>query len=261
MGPDEGHAAEWTEAAAYAPLLAADRSILAWEWLRRDPSYRTAARSSGASIPVALEVPRPEHWGLHAFEDPDLAAPDARPVWRADVHPYVLPAVAERVAESTDAHPDALDPARLGSMATLVAGVGGHEHWLISDGLRAIRLDLLEGTLSRGPVRLRYLLTGFESAERPLLTLRRLIALRKTGRFSRSLHRPEARARRWLLVLRAWDALWTGADQREIASELLSVSALEPRWRSGESSLRSQAQRLVRAARVMAKGGYRELLE
>lgn len=261
MGPDEGHAADWMQAAAYVPLLAADRSILAWEWLRRDPGYRSAALSADLPAAAPGEVPRPEHWGLHAFEDPDRAAPDARPIWCAHVHPYVLPAVAHPVADPANTHPDSLDLARLDSMATLVAGVGGHEHLLISDGLHAIRLDLTEGTLSRGSVRLHYLLAGFESAARPLLTLRRLIALRQAGGFSRSLHRPEARARRWLLTLRAWDALRTGADQREIASVLLSRSALEPRWRSDASSVRSQAQRLVRAARVMAKGGYRELLE
>jgi hypothetical protein len=27
---------DWRDAAAYAPLLEADRSLFAWEWLRRD---------------------------------------------------------------------------------------------------------------------------------------------------------------------------------------------------------------------------------
>lgn len=61
-------------------------------------------------------------------------------------------------------------------------------------------------------------------------------------------------------MLRTWYALAGGADQREIAEALLGRSAGEPRWRSREPSLRSQAQRLVRSARVLASGGYRELL-
>jgi len=53
-------------------------------------------------------------------------------------------------------------------------------------------------------------------------------------------------------MLRAWDALSAGADRREIARELLSLAAGESRWRSRQSSVRSQAQRLVRSARAFA---------
>jgi hypothetical protein len=60
--------------------------------------------------------------------------------------------------------------------------------------------------------------------------------------------------------LSQWDTLTAGADQREIAQELLSPTAGVPRWRSRESSVRSQAQRLVRSARGFAAGGYRALL-
>jgi hypothetical protein len=34
--------AEWHDAAAYAPLLEADHSLFAWEWLRRDPAWHSA---------------------------------------------------------------------------------------------------------------------------------------------------------------------------------------------------------------------------
>jgi hypothetical protein len=87
-----------------------------------------------------------------------------------------------------------------------------------------------------------------------------LLSLYRNRRFSRSLHAREARARRWILALRAWDALVAGADQREVAQHLLSRSAGDPRWRSREPSVRSQAQRLVRSARAFANGGYRALL-
>jgi hypothetical protein len=63
-----------------------------------------------------------------------------------------------------------------------------------------------------------------------------------------------------VLMLRTWDALTAGADQREIAGELLSRTAVAPRWRSREPSVRSQAQRLVRLARLFSAGGYRVLL-
>jgi hypothetical protein len=135
------------------------------------------------------------------------------------------------------------------------------EHLLISDGIRTIRLDVWSGTLRSGPTVLHYLLSGVAAAEGSLLTLRRLIAFCRAGRFSRSLHPPEARARRWILMLRAHDAVAAGAGQRQIAEILLGSAAREARWRSEVPSLRSQAQRLVRSARLMAQGGYRQLLQ
>jgi hypothetical protein len=252
-----GQAADWRDAAAYAPLLAADRSIFAWEWLRRDPGYRAAAeRAFEANGQADDESEAPARWGLHAFEPPNLAAPDARPVWSADVHPYVLEVDAEQPTEASDV----FDPERYPSITRIVVARDGREHLLISEGLRTIRLDVLAGSLAGGPARLRYRLSGLASAEHPLLTLRRFLALSRTGRFASSLHPREARARRMQLMLRAHDALATGADQREIAAELLSREAGELRWRSRCPSVRLQVQRLVRGARHMTTGGYFELL-
>lgn len=257
MRPEVGHAADWTDAAAYAPLLSADRSVLAWEWLRRDPGYCEAAdRAFGQGSGAGLDGgPGAGKWGLHAFELPDLAAPVARPVWRSDVHPYVLEADALRAADASDS----FDLTRLAEISTIV-GDGGQEHLLVSDGLRAIRVDLLSGSVRRGPVRLHYRLAGLASVERPLLTLRRLLALWRTGRFSAQLHPVGARAARFVLMLRAHDALAAGATQREIAAVLLSAEAGEARWRVRAPTVRSRVQRLVRSARIMAAGGFLALL-
>lgn len=259
MARQWGCAADWRDAAAYAPLLRADRSVFAWEWLRRDPAYRAAAeRAIGTASGLARgELPDPRRWGLHAFEAPHLGAPEARPMWHAEIHPYVLEADA---APATDAC-DTFELAPLYGMATLITAAGRREHLLISDGLRTIRLDVLSGSLMRGPVRLQYRLSGFGSVERPLLTLRRLLALWRTSRFSVGLHRVEARAGRFVLMLRASDALASGARQREIAAELLSAEAGDARWRVGAPTVRSRVQRLVRNARAMAAGGYVSLLK
>ena len=103
-------------------------------------------------------------------------------------------------------------------------------------------------------------LSGMRSVLGPLLTLRQLAALWHTGRFSRALHPPEVRAARWILLLRAHDALIAGAGQREIAERLLDRDAAGRRWRVEAPALRSRVQRLVRSARSMAAGGYRSLL-
>lgn len=239
---------DWRDAAAYAPLLAADRSLFAWEWLRRDARYRHAAERSGADCEAA-------EFGLVAFEPPELAVPLARPLWSAEVHRSVL--VVER--GGSPGAGDAFDLERLAAIATVI-GSSAREHLLLSDGWRAVRLDGPAGIFSTDPASLRYVLEGVAAAERPLLTLRRFLSLYRSGRFPRSLHRPEPRARRWILMLRANDALHAGADQREIAQVLFSRTTTEPGWRSREPSVRSQAQRLVRSARAFARGDYRVLL-
>ena len=253
MSPDENLAADWRNAAAYAPLLDADRSVFAWEWLRRDPLYRQAAEGTSCRT----WSPLAERWGLVAFESASLPGPAARPVWSAAAYPPVLPVVASGPASAADT----FDLEQLAALSTIVAVPGRGEHLLISDGRRTVRLDVLAGTLASGPVELRYLLNGLAAAEQPLLTLRRFLALARTGDFARSLHPREPRARRWVLMLRAWDAACAGADQRHTAEELLSRTAGEKRWRSLTPSLRSQAQRLVHAARRMAAGAWRDLLQ
>lgn len=246
---------DWRDAAAYEPLLHVDRSLLAWEWLRRNRRYRAAAARAVLPADPAGEGDPPGRWGLHAFEPPGMAAPGARPIWRAEVHPFVLGVEA---APSTGG--DAFQLARLGAISTLLASADGREQLLISDGRRAIRIDVLAGSIARGPVEFGYRLAGLSSVERPLLTLRRLLALWKTGRFCRSVHPGEVRAKRWLLMLRAHDAIAAGANQRAIAAELLGSSAAGERWRVESPSVRSRVQRLVHGAERMAEGAFWDLL-
>jgi len=254
MGP-VGSGIDWRDGQAYAPLLLADRSIIAWEWLRRDPGYRRAALAAGG-LDGRGEAPAPGAWGLCAFEHPDVAAPRARPFWKIEVHPAVLEAAAE-CGRSED---DSIDLGRLDGVVSVVGTGCGTEHVLICDGLRAIRLDIIEGSIGAGSVQFRYRLAGLAYAESKLPTLRRFLAHCRTGRFSRSLHPAETRAARWLSMLRAHDAIAAGATQREIAAMLLNAEAAQPKWRVGSPSLRSRVQRLVRGAALMAAGGYRALL-
>lgn len=248
MDRDEGPGPDWHDPALYAALFEADRSLIAWEWLRRDPVYRAAA--SG------LDPIGPEHFGLVDFEAPDLPVPLARPMWRSQVHPLVVH--AERAGDS-DAG-ERFDLSELNGFARVLVG-HGVEHLVLSDGLHSIRLDGPPGIFTEGPAQLRFSIQGIDSARAPLLGLRRFLAFARTRRFSRILHPREPRARRWILMLRAYDALGAGATLREIAAYLFRSSVAEPLWREREPSIRLQAQRLVRSARRLAAGEYRHLLD
>lgn len=257
MQPESTSGLDWRDGADYAPLLGADRSLIAWEWLRRDPKYRIAAeRALPACGGARREDAAAAAFGLVGFEAPHLGVPHARPLWRSEVHPFVLPVDVRHGGVSAV---EKVDVAQIHDLARIIAD-RGTEYLLLSDGLRSIRLDGPPGVFTSGPTCLRYSIEGLVAAEAALLTLRRFLALCRSGHFSLSLHRRETRAARWIMMLRAHDGVAAGADQRQIAQVLFSRSVVDARWRSREPSVRSQAQRLVRSARRFAAGGYRWLL-
>ena len=179
-----------------------------------------------------------------------------RLVWSATVDPSVIVCTAEPIAVD---HPDAFQISQLALATTTVVGSSGAEHLAISDGLRRIRLDVVDGTLLRGPVRLHYRLAGFADAEPKLLTLQRLLALHRLGRFARGLYPPETKAERWVMMLRAHDLSVAGASQREIAAGLFGPEASRE-WRTQSDYLRLRIQRLLRDADGLIHGGYLDLL-
>ncbi|WP_162236195.1 MULTISPECIES: DNA -binding domain-containing protein [unclassified Sphingomonas] len=163
----------------------------------------------------------------------------ARPLWSASVYRSVLPCVVGGAGEC-------FDVGVLGEPASVVVA-DGVEHWLVSDGLRSLRLDVADGTLGGGPVPLRFFVDGLVFGEPAVLALRRLSVVARTGRFSGSLFAREPRADRWVLALRVCDALRAGAGQREIAGALFDVPPA--RWRVAAPSFRLRVQRLVACAR------------
>jgi len=233
---------DWRCPEHYAALAKVGRSGFAWEWLRRKPIYRTAYEI-GARRGNADHLAQP--FGLHRLEPPQQAAPLARPIWRAEADPHVLLATAYP-DYSTD-H-DAFDVCPLKRYATCHHCPKGHERWLFSDGYRAIRLDLVAGSLAFGAVGLDYHINGLTTALPRLVALYRLIALARTGQLPAPLFRPERKAPRWILVLRTADALAAGASQRDIAEHLLGLETGQ-RWRVSNPSYRRRAQRLVEAAK------------
>jgi len=195
--------------------------------------------------------------GFTFAERPEVEAPDARILWRADLDPGTLTVRATPIATG---HPDAVPLGALAPWLTVVTD-GTGEHAVLSDGWRHLRIDVEHGSLAAGDaVRLEYRLNGIASAEPKILPLRRLIDLCRRRRFSVSLYPPDRRVERWLLVLRVHDALSAGASQRDIA-RVLFADAPERGEDRRSDSLRSRVRRLVVEARRLAGGGYRALLQ
>lgn len=148
-------------------------------------------------------------------------------------------------------------------MFTLAVDPSGHEHAVLSDGFRHVRIDVTEGSLVSGrPVLLQYAVTGLVgvATEARLMPLRRLAALCRTGRFLPGLFPRDPRLDRLIEILRVHDALAAGASQRDIALHFFGSERIPRDWRAASDSLRSRVRRLIRNARRMASGGYRKLL-
>ena len=215
------------------------------------------AASLAAAHPLSIETPSS---GASIFaERPEISAPDARLIWRADYDPGALSIDA---IQTSAADPERLDPRNLAPWLAMAVGTDGLEHVVLSDGVHHIRLDLLSGSLAaEWPVLLRYRIEGVRNAERKILPLRRLLHLIQRRRFAKSLFPDEPSMTRQLLTLRAHDAIADGASQREIAIALFGDDRVTAQWHGRSDSLRSLVRRLVKDAASLASGGYRSLLK
>ena len=161
---------------------------------------------------------------------------------------------------AADGDPDAFDLRRFSAIATVVITPEGREHLALSDGYRRIRIDVEAGSVCHGPVRFRYRLEGLHGLDARILTLRRLVALSRWGRFVRHLHPPERQAARWIAALRVHDGIRDGASHQGIARALYGSKITDETWGRGSDFLRLRIQRLARISRHMVGGGYRGLL-
>lgn len=242
----EGPGAEWRSADAYAELLLCDRRFFAWEWLRRSPAYRRGWRERDR-----LRSEGPTQMGLIAWIDPAIPAPRARPIWDGSIDPSVLDARPASQTIAPDGAGDSFDILAVAQHVKVAVEVTAQaEHWLLSDGHWAIRLDLHEGTLLGGPLLIEHRLTGLRSLEPRLTALGRLAELAQKGDLRASLMPRERRAAQWILELRIADALLAGASQQDMARRLFGDAVAADRWRLESTAYRLRIQRLVRRARA-----------
>lgn len=136
---------------------------------------------------------------------------------------------------------------------------GGERVLLRHEGVH-LRVDLTAGTVLDGPVRPKVVLPGLWGISPQLLTLKRLGMLARRGKLPTSLQPREKRGSRWARMLQALDGHVAGATHREIADTIFGSDLVRSEWRGASDHLRLKVQRLLREARRLTRGGYRELL-
>lgn len=188
----------------------------------------------------------PRGFGLEGWVDPHLPAACARPIWHAGADPGVLAIADIRPASAPN---DTLDLLRLARWSSVAIDGNGDEHWLISDGRWAVRLDIVGDTLLGGRFEPTFALAGLARLERALHAIERLRRLARADALPNALRPGHARAARWIAELRTADAMASGARTREIAEGLFGLDTAGDGWRLDRESYRSRTRRLMRAAR------------
>jgi len=242
LNPEDLPAAPWGVSAAYLYVLDLDNPALAWEYLRRHPSYRSdwVRRNRGVSF---------SRWGLRAAEHPDKDARNAQPLWlsSSDDLLHVRPAHARNSTARR------FDLWRIPGRKRL--SLDGPGLALIAD-LKAHRMRLsLSCFLADG--------AAYASAAPLAPHLRGQLDTFSAQAQALEGHTPQvdpARAvsRAALLHLRAlqaFDASHAGASHRDIAQALFGLEAVVLRWHE-DGELRAQVRHLLRRAEAYVTRGY-----
>lgn len=243
MSADRTPLPPWRSQEAYRPLLAADPSVWAWEFGRRQAVAE--AQDLAGVVPGLCFV------GEGPGADP---VPTVLWRWQADSSVPVLSLTPAMVED-----PDALDLRGLDLAVIVVRTQDGHQHVMVSDGARRLRFAVADGDVLAGPVRCRFHLPAYSVGVASMDGLRSLIALRDTGRLSSVGRGSRSKATRWVQMLRAHDARRAGASQRDIAMLLFGEARVHEDWSGRSDYMRMRVQRLLRAAEDLVAGGYRAL--
>jgi len=218
---------------------------LAWEFLRRNPNYRSdyALWRREERDPAA---PIDRRWGLRFAANPQLPADQASVFWL----PEVAPGVVLR-----------LEPRRFDGASEAPRGLPKGQFVRAEDGLH-LRTDwglqvLVHGDDQPGG----QLIVALAYDEHLRLRVRAVDALERltAGRPPPKSHLTDAQFRRLTRCLTALDADLANETYRDIAARIYGASAVaRESWKT--STVRASTIRLVQAGRALMNGGYLKLL-
>lgn len=252
------------------PTLPLDMSDWAWEFLRRNPAYRSDWR---ASIPRRLPVvtlhdgtrllrlrrryPRAERWGLFAFTDPASAAPAAPVFWLPGIQGRLIRA---RGSRTTPIETDAVAPLAAFAASRFAAiGIDGVPVVTLKGQGLHVALELHDLPVLTRPSSLVFELDRLDDLSRHtecLKILQRFTTQQAAGNPG-SIFGSDERLRHALIAL---DESLAGKTYRQIATTLFGEQRVVEEWRGVSLFLKDRTRRLVAKGHELMNGGYRDLL-
>jgi len=166
------------------------------------------------------------------------------PIWSAAVDPHVV------VARAFPTQPGGVREVDLARETVRMVRDGSGEYLLIGRRGLPLRLDVIEGTATAGPVFLHY-----DLPDDHRLAVRIAIIRTIAGTGPIPCHHPQLAKR--LQALQALDARAAGASLREIADHVLGPGD----WPGDGEHRKSLVRRLVAAGEQMVRAGPRAVLD
>jgi len=243
---------DWRDSDSYLWITALPRPALAWEFVRRSPSYRAAYQLS--------DTPERElgsSWPMVRLEDPHLDARHALPAWTGVVSDEILP--LQTGADPQEAIRAAIDIDRLRCRMTTIEEETGTTHVLFAERGRQLHLAV-EAHPAVGLGLLTPALAPMPVTVKRTLALRRLSDLAEHGELRAHLYPAEPRAPRFARILQALDGALAGARHRDIAVSLFGERRVTQDWASPDNHLRDHVRRAVAQGRTMMANGFVRLL-
>lgn len=269
------YAAATSSATASQDSFAAfDPSDWAWEFLRRNPDYRSDWQ---ASVPRRLahvtlkdgtrllrlrrRYPRAERWGLYAFANPSVPARQAPAFWHLDALQRTVRLRAELPAE----------PAKHHRGTTLLALSDFRVDRVAAIGVDNVPLVLMKGPGSHVPVEISGL-AALSLPFAPVFEVDGLFDLGAQTELLKRLHRYAEQApnpgirspfgidERLHHALIALDESLAGKTYRQIAITIYGEKRVAEDWQGASQYLKDRMRRLVAKGAELMNGGYRDLL-
>lgn len=257
--------------ASHRPAMGTqDSSDWAWQFLRRNPDYRSDWR---AAVPRRLPVvtlrdgtrllrlrrryPRAERWGLYAFADPLKPACETPVFWLPGAHGRLVRAraVTTRQPETGgDAPLAAFDVSRNAAI-----GVDGIPVVMLKGQGHHVALELHDLAVLTRPASLVFELDGLDDLNRHTECLKTLQRFTKP-RPAEGHGSPFAGDERLRHALIALDESMAGKTYRQIAIALFGDKRVAEEWGGASQFLKDRTRRLVAKGHELMNGGYRDLL-
>lgn len=239
---------DWRPTAAYLYLLHLDPIGLAWEYLRRNPTFCCECTES-----AGYRFDETKRWGCHVVEDPSL---DAR---------YVQPQWVPRPPAQVKLEGDAAGDTSWSFSLWAIPGAKTLQHDGYNLTLTAqvqqqtIRLTLGSSVQDGQPFAFALPAHADPRDSWPSISIiRDLFDPAKPVRPT-PLERPDRQSILHMRTLQALDGESAGASHREIAEVIFGEDDVFQRWAT-DSELRAHIRYLLRRGRKLMNEGYRPLL-
>lgn len=247
-----------------------DPSDWAWEFLRRNPDYRTGWRSAvprrlphvtlsdgTQMLRLRRRYPRAEQWGLYAFADPLKAARETPVFWLASANSRLVRARCTQLGDSDDHASTPLAAFKVSRSAAI--GVDGIPVVTLKGQGTRVALELHGLAVLTQPSRLVFELDGLDDLNGRIECLKILqrFTRTRTGSDSGSPFGCDERLHHALIAL---DESMAGKTYRRIAIAIYGEKRVAEEWGGASQFLKDRTRRLVAKGHELMSGGYRDLL-